>query len=49
MDKDSVKWLVRGATKDLTNIAITRFAATTDGQVTLALIQLHNDTNTEQK
>ena len=25
MDKDSVKWLVRGATKDLTNIAITRF------------------------
>ncbi len=49
MDKDSVKWLVRGATKDLTNIAITRFAATTDGQATLALVQLHNDTNTEQK
>jgi len=49
MDKDSVKWLVRGAAKDLTNIAITRFAATTDGQVTLALVQLHNDTNTEQK
>lgn len=49
MDNDSVKWLVRGATKDLTNIAITRFAATTDGQASLALVQLHNDTNTEQK
>ncbi len=49
MDKDSVKWLVRGAPKDLTNIAITRFAATTDGQVTMALVQLHNDTPDEQK
>ncbi|KUF36267.1 MULTISPECIES: vWA domain-containing protein [unclassified Lysinibacillus] len=49
MDKDSVKWLVRGAAKDLINIAITRFAATTDGQVTMALVQLHNDTTAEQK
>lgn len=49
MDKDSVKWLVRGAPKDLINIAITRFAATTDGQVTMALVQLHNDTPDEQK
>lgn len=49
MDKDSVKWLVRGAPKDLTNIAITRFAATTDGQATMALVQLHNDTPDEQK
>jgi hypothetical protein len=49
MDKDLVKWLVRGAPGDLTNIAITRFAATTDGQVTMALVQLHNDTTDEQK
>ncbi|MBD8519779.1 vWA domain-containing protein [Lysinibacillus fusiformis] len=49
MNKDSVKWLVRGAAKDLTNIAITRFAATTDGQATMALVQLHNDTDIEQK
>lgn len=49
MDKDSVKWLVSGAPEDLTNIAITRFAATTDGQVTMALVQLHNDTPDEQK
>lgn len=49
MNKDSVKWLVRGAPENLTNIAITRFAATTDGQVTMALVQLHNDTPDEQK
>lgn len=49
MDKGSVKWLVRGAPEDLTNIAITRFAATTDGQVTMAFVQLHNDTPDEQK
>ncbi|MEK5230925.1 BatA and WFA domain-containing protein [Lysinibacillus sp. FSL K6-0232] len=49
MEKDSVKWLVRGAAKDLTNIAITRFAATTDGQTAMALVQLHNDTKKEQK
>lgn len=49
MEKDSVKWLVRGAAKGLTNIAMTRFAATTDGQATMALVQLHNDTNQEQE
>ncbi|MGA3602806.1 vWA domain-containing protein [Lysinibacillus agricola] len=49
MEKDTVKWLVKGSAKDLTNIAITRFAATTDGQSTMALVQLQNDTDREQK
>lgn len=45
MEKDSVKWLVYGAEKGLTNVAITRFAATTDGKSTMALVQLQNDTD----
>ena len=49
MEKDTVKWIVKGSAKDLTNIAITRFAATTDGQSTMALVQLQNDTDLEQK
>lgn len=49
MEKDSVKWLVHGAAKDLTNVAITRFAATTDGKAVMALVQLQNDTNEEQQ
>lgn len=48
MEEDSVKWLVYGAAKDLTNVAITRFAATTDGKAVMALVQLQNDTNEEQ-
>jgi len=48
MEKDTVKWIVKGSEKDLTNIAITRFAATTDGQSAMALVQLQNDTNQEQ-
>lgn len=48
MEKDTVKWIVKGAAKDLTNIAITRFAATTDGQSAVALVQLQNDTDQEQ-
>ncbi|QDQ01529.1 VWA domain-containing protein [Lysinibacillus fusiformis] len=44
MEKESVKWIVQGSTMDLTNIAITRFAATTDGKATMALVQLQNDT-----
>lgn len=49
MEKDTVKWIVKGAAKDLTNIAITRFAATTDGQSAVALVQLQNDTDQEQQ
>lgn len=49
MEKDSVKWLVHGAPKDLTNVAITKFAATTDGKATMVLVQLQNDTNEEQQ
>ncbi|MFF2794685.1 vWA domain-containing protein [Lysinibacillus xylanilyticus] len=48
MEKDTVKWIVKGSAKDLTNIAITRFAATTDGQSAMALVQLKNDTDQEQ-
>ncbi|MFT9820633.1 vWA domain-containing protein [Lysinibacillus sp. NPDC056185] len=48
MEKDTVKWIVKGSAKDLTNIAMTRFAATTDGQSAMALVQLQNDTNKEQ-
>ncbi|CAM5713000.1 VWFA domain-containing protein OS=Lysinibacillus sphaericus OX=1421 GN=LS41612_18835 PE=4 SV=1 [Lysinibacillus sphaericus] len=44
-----MKWLVHGSAKDLTNVAITRFAATTDGKSTMALVQLQNDTDKEQK
>ncbi len=49
MEKESVKWLVHGSAKDLKNVAITRFAATTDGKSTMALVQLQNDTDKEQK
>ncbi|MGE8033688.1 vWA domain-containing protein [Lysinibacillus sp. NPDC093692] len=48
MEKDTVKWIIKGAAKDLTNIAITRFAATTDGQSAVSLVQLQNDTDQEQ-
>lgn len=48
MEKDTVKWIVKGSAKDLTNIAMTRFAATTDGQSAMALVQLQNDTDQEQ-
>ena len=49
MEKDTVKWIVKGSAKDLKNVAITRFAATTDGQTTMALVQLQNDTDLEQR
>ncbi|GLC87652.1 hypothetical protein LYSBPC_07790 [Lysinibacillus piscis] len=48
IEKESVKWIVQGAATDLINMAITRFAATTDGQMVMALVQLHNDTEKEQ-
>lgn len=49
MEKDTVKWLVKGSAKDLKNVAITRFAATTDGQTSMALVQLQNDSDLEQR
>jgi len=49
MEKDTVKWIVKGSAKDLMNVAITRFAATTDGQTTMALVQLQNDNDLEQR
>lgn len=48
MEKDTVKWIVKGSAKNLTNIAITRFAATTDGKSAMALVQLQNDIDQEQ-
>ncbi|WP_107942197.1 vWA domain-containing protein [Metasolibacillus fluoroglycofenilyticus] len=49
IEKDTVQWIVKGAAKDLKNIAITRFAATTDGQHAMALVQLRNDTKEQQQ
>lgn len=49
VEKETVQWIVKGAAKDLKNIAITRFAATTDGQTAMALVQLRNDTNEAQE
>lgn len=49
MEKDTVKWIVKGSAKDLKNVAITRFAATTDGQTVMALVQLQNDNDLEQR
>ncbi|MGE7693292.1 vWA domain-containing protein [Lysinibacillus sp. NPDC094177] len=48
MEKDTVKWIVKGSAKNLTNIAITRFAATTDGKSAMAFVQLQNDIDQEQ-
>lgn len=49
VEKETVQWIVKGAAKDLKNITITRFAATTDGQTAMALVQLRNDTNEAQE
>ncbi|MEC1178735.1 BatA domain-containing protein [Metasolibacillus meyeri] len=49
IEKDTVQWIVKGAAKDLKNIAITRFAATTDGKAAMALVQLRNDTKEMQQ
>lgn len=47
IENEHVKWIVKGASKELENVAITRFAATANGEHTLALIQLKNETKKE--
>ncbi|NLY79297.1 MAG: VWA domain-containing protein [Lysinibacillus sp.] len=48
IERENVKWIVKGADTGLENIAITRFAATNIGNETIALIQLKNETNKNQ-
>lgn len=45
---EHVKWIVKGAEKDLENVSITRFAATSFDEGSLALLQLKNETNEEK-
>lgn len=48
IESEHVKWIVKGASKQLENVAITRFAATTYGDGALALVQLKNETDKEK-
>lgn len=48
IESENIKWIVHGASKDLKNVAITRFAATTTEDNALALVQLKNETDEEQ-
>lgn len=49
IDKENVQWIVKGAAKDLKNIAIIRFAATVVKEEVMALVQLQNDAKEEQE
>lgn len=48
VESDHVKWIVKGAESGLKNVAITRFAATNANGETVALLQLKNETETNQ-
>ncbi len=45
IESDHVKWIVKGASKELENVSITRFATTSFEGSTLALVQLKNETD----
>lgn len=45
ISSEQIKWIVKGASKDLQNVSIKRFAATSIGEEALALIQLKNETD----
>ncbi len=49
IESEHVKWIVKGAEKDIKNVAITKFAATEDNGQIIALVQLKNETELEQK
>ncbi|MFP3398573.1 hypothetical protein SB749_19815, partial [Brevibacterium sp. SIMBA_078] len=49
ISSDHIKWIVKGASKDLQNVSIKRFAATSIGEESLALIQLMNEANEEKQ
>ena len=47
IESGKIKWVVKGASKELENVAITRFAATSMNESVVALVQLKNETETE--
>lgn len=44
IESEKITWVVKGASKDLENISITRLAATAIEDSALALVQLKNET-----
>lgn len=48
IERENVKWIVKGADAGLENIAITRFAATSLENETIALVQIKNETDSNQ-
>ncbi|RUL48279.1 vWA domain-containing protein [Lysinibacillus antri] len=48
IESERIKWVVKGASKELENVAITRFAATAFGDGALALVQLTNESKREK-
>lgn len=48
IENENVKWIVKGSSPNLENVAITRFAATNYEHQTIALIQLKNETDQNQ-
>lgn len=49
ISSEQIKWIVKGASKDLQNVSIKRFAATSIGEEALALIQLKNETDEKKQ
>ncbi len=48
IESEKISWVVKGAAKGLENVSITRLAATALEDTTLALVQLKNETKSEQ-
>lgn len=48
IESEKISWVVKGASKGLENVSITRLAATALEDTTLALVQLKNETKSEQ-
>lgn len=49
IEKEHVKWIVKGAEKNLENVSITRFVATPNDNEVVALIQIKNDTKKDKR
>ncbi|KGR75230.1 vWA domain-containing protein [Ureibacillus manganicus] len=49
IESERVKWVVKGADKDLENVAITKFAATEENEQLLAFVQLKNETEIDKE
>ena len=48
IESEKISWVVKGASKELENVALTRLAATALEDATLALVQLKNETKSER-